>query len=356
MKNILIVIDSLGTGGAEKVMFALSQGFVKRGYKIDLIICDNSIKIDIPDYIKLHILDFKKSIFHYFRYRLKLKNMIKNIEKQNAREFDLILVNLFKSIKLMRKIKHKNTYHILHNAQSQYIQNKKGLKLFFQKRHLQSLYNNLNLITISDGMTKDLLSLGIKPKSVKNIYNPFDFDYIKKQSEKNSNMVYKNYIVHLGRFVPVKRHDILLKAYKKASIDAILLLYGEGELKDDIEVLIKQLALESKVKIMGFTSNPYPIIKNAKMLVVSSDFEGFSAVIVEALYLKTPVVSTNCPTGPKEILTKKYSFCLVEVGNIDSLANKIKTIYDMNLVIDNTIITNRFSLDIIINQYEKLIK
>ena len=163
----------------------------------------------------------------------------------------------------------------------------------------------------------------------------------------------KDYIVHVGRFHKAKRHDILLEAYKKSNITAKLILIGDGSEKENILKTIKKLNLEKKVTLLGFILNPYPIIKNAKFLILTSDYEGFGIVLVEALILNTPIISTNCVSGPSEILVDEYSQYLMEVNNINNIASKIKNIYNNPYEIDSKIL-KKFDKVIITNKYLKL--
>ena len=98
-------------------------------------------------------------------------------------------------------------------------------------------------------------------------------------------------------------------------------MVGTGELLEASKKLVKDLGIEDKVIFTGFKKNPYPYMKHAKLMVLSSDFEGLGLVILEALALGTPVISTDCPSGPNEILANQY---LVAVQDVDELASRIR--------------------------------
>ena len=120
-----------------------------------------------------------------------------------------------------------------------------------------------------------------------------------------------------------KRQDILLKAYKKADVPYKLILLGEGKDEKKINTLIKNMGLKTQVILPGFSNNPFTWIKHAKLFIFSSDFEGFPRTLIESLIIGTPVISTDCPTGPREILTGTLEEFLVPKGDIDALATKI---------------------------------
>lgn len=358
MKHILLIIDSFGIGGAERAVINLTNGFLQKNCTVDLISIDDNIQQKIPSKANLHILGFKKETFNYFKYSKKLHTLINTLEHKNY-TFDLILVNLQKSTRLMKTFKHKNTFHIIRNTLSQSaLKNKSGIRQYFKKRRIQSIYKNLNLITLSNGIMDDMLkTLNIRPKSIQTINNSINFDFINSKSQEipQELNLYDNYIIHVGRLSDAKRHDLLINAFNQANVDAKLLLVGDGPNKEKIQKQIKKLHLEDQVILLGFKSNPYPYIKNAKLLVLSSDYEGMPNVIIEALSLHTPVVSTNCKSGPSEILMGELSQYLVETNNIEQLSQKILEVYNMPYVVTHEM-TKQFNLSYIINKYLNLIK
>lgn len=355
-KRILLIIDSLGIGGAERAVVNLSNGFLQENCNVDIIIIDNIIKTSPPKNANLHVLNFQKKPFRYVYYAKKLHKLIYQLENKYNKEFDLILVNLQKSTRLMRKFKHKNTYHVIRNTLSKsHLINKKGLQKYLKKRKLQKIYNNLNLITLSDGIQTDMINnLQVKPNSIQTINNSINLDFILEQSQdNNSDLIDNDYIVHVGRFSRAKRHDVLIKAFSLANLETKLILVGDGPKKSEIENLIKELNMEDKVVLVGFKKNPYPYIKNARLFVLASDYEGMPNVLIESLSLQTPVVSTNCPSGPSEILRGDFKQYLVETGNVKELAEAMKKTYENPYTVDSKLI-EPYYLKTIIGKYLSL--
>ncbi len=359
MKKILLVVDSLRIGGAERAVINLANGFLKKGFKVDIIAIDNIIEFSPPKEVNLHSIDFKKSFLDYFRYSKKLHRLIVKLEKLDNKEFDLILVNLQKSTRLMKSFNHKKIYHVIRNTLSKSgSKNRKGLNVFFRKQKLKKIYNNLELITLADGIKNDMLNkIGVKPKSIQTINNSINIDFVKEQACKSSllNIGFSDYIIHVGSFSKQKRHDVLLRAFALLDIDVKLLLVGDGSERKSIESLIEKLNIKDKVILTGFQNNPYPYIKNARLLVLSSDYEGMPNVLIESLALNTPVVSTDCPSGPNEILTGELSKYLVEVGDINELSNLMKSVYLNTYTIDENLL-KKFFLENIINKYISLLE
>jgi glycosyltransferase involved in cell wall biosynthesis len=133
----------------------------------------------------------------------------------------------------------------------------------------------------------------------------------------------------VGRFVAQKRIDRLIQAFAAAvhrGLDANLILLGQGPLQHKLQRLADELGIKSRVFFAGFQPNPYPYIKAASALVMSSDYEGFGMVLLEAMALGTPVISTDCPSGPREILQDGRNGILTPVGDNEGMANAIVTL------------------------------
>lgn len=336
-KNICLVIDTLVGGGAERVVLSLATALANLGHCVHIIILDNRIGFDIKDFkFKVHFAEQKKHplrFIRYFRVAQRAKN-VKNKISEIGINFDFVIANLLRSSESCNRAKLANLYCCVHSSitmefNSMLQNSPQGIKRFVRRiKHLlqiKSTYKNQNLITVSKGVENDLLDFGIKPKSVQTIYNPFDFTDIQNQAEKYQ-VDEKDYIIYVGRFSQEKLHDILIKAYKKSDIGQKLLLFGDDNnpTGKEIRQLVADLDLTDRVIFKGFNPNPFPYIKNAKCLVLSSDYEGFGMVLVEALVLGVPVVSTDCPSGPSEILIDELQPFLSPVGDIDALAKNIK--------------------------------
>lgn len=357
MKIIVLVIDSLDGGGAEIANIKLAEAFSEQGYLVHLIMLKNILKFDLDKKINLITLNYEKKYLSLFRdmiYANKLVNILKNIEKEYGK-INLILGSLGLTHNLLNRMGNcGNIYYIMHGSTTvSKLNSKKGISKLYKTYKLKKLYNKKNIICVSKGVEKDILSLNIKPLSVQTIYNFFDFDKIKKLSKVNlKEELPKDYIIHVGRFSKVKRHDILLEAFNLLKDKELkLVLLGEGEEKENILKHIKKLNLTNRVVLYGFQKNPYPFIKNAKVLVLSSDNEGFGNVLVESLILNTIVVSTDCPYGPKEILGRQFSQCLCKVANYKSLSlcieNNLKNPKDIK-----TTDLLPYSKDTVIEQYK----
>lgn len=172
--------------------------------------------------------------------------------------------------------------------------------------------------------------------NVKCIYNPLDKKNVIFLSKEKVNLKFYNYndkkninILNIGRFVDQKDHLTLLKALKilKNRISFKMLIIGRGINKNKMINFIKKNNLSKEVKIIPFQRNPYKFIKLCNLFVLSSAFEGLPNVLLEASCLRKFVISSNCPTGPREILSGGKGGFLFKVGNYEELAKKIEKFY-----------------------------
>jgi glycosyltransferase involved in cell wall biosynthesis len=130
-------------------------------------------------------------------------------------------------------------------------------------------------------------------------------------------------IVSVGRLSPEKDHATLIRAFAKLDRTMRLEIAGDGPMHGPLQSLIRELGLAGRVRLSGFVTDPFPLFRRAALAVSSSRYEGFGNAIVEALACGTPVVATDCPYGPREILADGRYGLLVPVGDADALARAI---------------------------------
>jgi glycosyltransferase involved in cell wall biosynthesis len=365
-KLIGLVVTNLAGSGAEKVVLNLFNMFEKFGHNVYIFLLEDIIIYNLSKKEKEKIISLtKKRKYHKlfsFLGDKSLNNILEKklieIEKQENKSFDLILSNLPSADRVVHYSKRDNIYFCIHTSYYQeileFLRNKKSLRARKKTNLYKKIYENKNLVTVAKQIKDDFKKFNINEKEISTIYNPFDFNYIRNLgSEILDDIPNEDYIISASAFRPVKRHDILLDAYKKSGIKLklILLCSNTKELLD----MIKERDLENSVQILGFRTNPYPYIKNAKALILSSEREGLPTVLIESLILGIPVVSTNCISGPSEILTEKLSKYLVRVNDSDDLSLKMSQVLKDEIVIEDKYI-EKFNEVNIINQYLELIK
>jgi glycosyltransferase involved in cell wall biosynthesis len=162
---------------------------------------------------------------------------------------------------------------------------------------------------------------------VKVVYNPIDHEHISQLAdEEPAKKITVNCdcrtIVSAGRLSKQKDYRTLIKALflVRKTVNVRLLILGEGEMRGDLERLISELELEDHVALPGFFENPFPVMKHADLFVLSSIWEGLPNVLIQSMACGTPVVSTDCPSGPSEILENGKWGRLVPVGDVNALS------------------------------------
>jgi len=325
-KNILLFLKNLKGRGVSKVYLNLAKAFNFYGYNTFIVIRENIIEFDTAG---LNITVFEKDITQ------KVDNFI--IEKK----IDFIISNNVNFLENIKNLSQNNIYYTVHMLWSKRIFKNLRFKKLWQ---LKKEYKNKNVIAVSQAVKEDLLKkIKIKPKKIEVIYDIFDFDDIDIKS-KEFLPKENNYILNIGAFSKEKNHKLLLKVYKDLNTDLDLFLIGKGKLENKIKNYAKKLGIAHKVKFLGFKTNPYPYIKNARLILLTSNDEALPGVAIEGLYLNTPVVSSDSK-GIREILTNELKKFISK--NKSELIKNTKIALQNYPTINKNIIKQKFGFDII---------
>lgn len=347
-KTIVLAIFTLQGNGAERFALTLAKGLVNMGHHAHIVYFKQIIDLPVPEGVKLHFFDYQKyRILPKFMRATIVANAFDKFVLKNIGAPDLVLSNLFPVDFILHKSKLPNIHLVIHNTMSEEYKTADNKQL----NQLKQIYLSKPCIGVSQGVTDDFKKLFGDNSRITTIYNPIDVEEIINTADEFT-IPYQNYIVHVGKFKAQKRHDNLIHAYAQSNQQKMLVLVGTGDLQTQNQQLVKQLGIEDKVIFVGFQKNPYPWIKYADFMVLSSDFEGLGLVILEALALNTPVISTDCPSGPAEILPANN---LVAIGNITQLAEKINQA-SVSLEPFQTTLKEQFTLNYATKAYLNLIK
>ncbi|UNK61335.1 glycosyltransferase [Buttiauxella ferragutiae] len=360
--RILMIIDGLPGGGAEKTVLTLSKGLVAMGHQVSVFslrrVCDYEIPEDVDYQV---ILDTCKKpwrkLTELSRRAALLDSAVEQAQKKG--NFDLVLSHLHKTDRIVahtKSIAREKLWYCVHGMYSySYLQHRQGFSRWIKRKKIQSVYQNSNVVAVSQAVLHDITTnFDITLSGGTVIHNPFDIDGIHLKAKESCEMAGQDYLIHVGRFHEHKRHDRLISAYALSGIQAPLVLMGNGsnERIAELKAMATAAGVGERVIIKSFAPNPYPWIANARMLLLSSDCEGFGNVLVEALICQTPAVSTNCPGGPAEILTGELSRGLSGMS-AQELADTMLDIYNTPPVIDIATIES-YSIGAICQQYLSL--
>lgn len=369
MNKVVIIINSLGNGGAEKVVKLLMERLYKVDSSIELICLEQSgiNRLDFP--IKISYLSsfngtesgIKKLLFMPLL-AFKLMKYVK------INKIDLVQSHLFRAnyINILSKLLFCSDHIIQvvnHTIISSYL--KEGLLGKINLFLIKWLYPSANMIiSVSNIVQIDMQSMFNFNNRLEVIYNPFDIKYIKKQAQEiiiDFNFdIRKKYIISVGRLVKLKRNKDLIYALSKLDDNIELLFIGEGNEKDRLIKLSIELNILNRIHFLGWVDNPYKYIRNSNIFISASETESFGNVLVESMICGTAVITTNCG-GPSEIVENKKSGIVVDIGEIDQLVQSIRIlILDKNVknkYIQNAYIKiEEFGVLKIIKQYKNILR
>ena len=336
--KVLVLHGHLSMGGEERVLINVLKNLVELNYDVDLLITwdhreNNLFENEIPEKVNYEFLfenyDGKSKIIkEIFRLRAK-SSYLKKVEKiVKERKYDIVIdysSNLLKYKDLDIKVP---VFAWIHFSLT-FGEKLSGEKVEKYKKQYKK-YDKI--LAICDTMKDEFVEiLGMDKNKVELVYNPINLEIIKKKAE-NINLKYKNYLnddyfLQVSRLTQQKQPEHLVDIYyklKQCGIKEKLYFIGDGEKVELIKQQIKKYKLENDVILLGQIENPYPFFKNAKLFVHTAKYEGLPTVLLESLAFGTPVVSYDCPTGPKDILGKNSEYGeLISLNNKDEFVEKV---------------------------------
>jgi len=353
----MFIVPSMRGGGSERVISILLKYLSRTKYDIILVLLKNEGKYldDLPNDIKIIDLNVRKARFSIFKIRNAIKRFEPDIVFSTLGHLNLLIsmIRPFLSKKIKFIARESNTVSI-QNKQEKYPNLFNFLYKFF--------YNNFDLIVCqSNYMKNDLINnYDIKNAKIVVINNPVDTEYIKKMLKKSNQLFLDKNKVNLlavGRLSKQKGYDLLLQALSKLDKKFHLTILGEGNEEIYLKALAKTLKIQNQVLFMAFQENPYKYMSQADLYILSSRYEGFPNVVLEAHTCGTPVVAFDCPGGTSEIIENGVNGFLCQCGKVDALVEKINKAslqrFDKNKIKNLTV--NKYDVNIIITYYEKVL-
>lgn len=322
MKKIAIITPFLANGGLEKVAIVEAKELSKY-FDVTLIVMD-TFHIDYPYSGKMIDLDVSlmdrgilKRLYNIVRSTLKLRKL----KKEHS--FDLVishgelanLPNIFSGGEKNILVVHENRFAAIKDMQGKFVN--RIIKYIYSARSVSKI------VTVSEGIRESFIkTLGIKQDEIMTIYNPYDVDEIKTLATEElgefTSLFTHQVLTITGRLTMQKGQWFLLRIFKelKELIPNLkLVILGDGEIKEKLIDLSEELELKTysiwsdnlfddsyDVYFLGFQKNPFKFVHSSKLFVMTSLWEGFGNTIVESMACGTPVISTNCKSGPGEII------------------------------------------------------
>lgn len=359
-ERIAIFLPSLAGGGAEHVIVQLANHFSRRGVSVDLVLAQNTgvwrDKVS-PD---VRVIGLRAR-----RTASALPWLIKYLRAEQPTCILATLLHANVVAALATALANTNTRLVLREANFFTEQKRRATKVNAKAALSLSMWayrRAHRVVAVSQAMAEDLRNaLGLPAEKVVTIYNPVDLDALQNAAKMPvdhpwlSNDDDLPVILGIGRLEAQKDFATLLRAFAivKTQHDCRLIILGEGTLRGRLTSLARELGVADSVDMPGFVKNPYAYLLRASVFVLSSAHEGMPNALVEALALGVPVVSTDCPSGPSEILEGGRWGPLVPVGDVSAMAHAILKTLAKPAIRETPIHTvcDRFGVERIANQY-----
>ena len=327
-KRLAIFVHSLYGGGAERAMLNLARGFSEQGIQVDLVLLrvEGAYLSQLPPEVRVIDLGGKRlwqslpALVNYLRQE-QPPVMLSTLDDTNIAAL------------WVRRLSGSKTRLVV-NVQNTISQDAKTATQL--KTRLMPLLTRWffpwadAVVTVSHGVADDLVNLGVATDCIHVIPNPVITPEIFERGREAIDHPWfapnqLPVILGVGRLNQQKNFSTLIQALAQVQKQrpCRLVILGEGEEEDSLKRLIEDLELSDVVDLPGFVSNPYGYMARSAVFVLSSLFEGLPSVLIEALAMGTSVVATNCKSGPMEILENGKYGKLVNVGDVEKIANAI---------------------------------
>src|SRR6185437_11489801 len=324
-QRILLVLPSLERGGGERVLLQLARSFLAAGREVHVavLVGGGPLRGDVPDAAVLHeLIDadrVAKSFTLAWRAFPKLASLLRTVEPK-AILSTMTGTNLLTILACIRA--RVGARLVLREASS--LVNARSI---FKRQAMRWLYRKAgSVIAVSNGVAEDLRGLGVPSDRIRVINNPVDQKRLRHLAEVGPtlpNLDGVPYVMALGRLTEAKDYPTLLRAYSASKLrhSHRLVIVGEGEERAKLESVVRDLGVADRVLLAGALDNPFHVLADAALLVLSSRWEGYPNVLLEALALDVPVVATDCRHGPRELLGGCCRGRTVPVGDSIALAH-----------------------------------
>lgn len=360
-KRLAIFLHTLYGGGAERAMFNLACGFSRLGVNVDIVLLrmEGHYLSQVPPEVRVVDLGGRRLLFS-----------LNAISRYLRQEQPQVLLSTLDDTNIaalwMRRLSGVNTRVVVNvqNTISQDAQNATQLKTKVMPQLVRWFFPWADaIVTVSQGVAEDLVQIGLPAQSIQVIHNPVVTPELLQKAQAPLEHPWfapgqPPVILSVGRLEKQKDYATLIRAFAQVRQQQTvrLMILGEGSLRSHLEALVQELQLTEDVLMPGFVANPYAYMSRAAMFVLSSLFEGLPTVLIEAIAVGTPVVATNCKSGPEEILANGQYGKLVTVGNHQQLAAAIKETLVTSA--DSETLRYRaadFSLEKALNQYQQVL-
>ncbi len=321
----LFIAKNFILGGAEKDILNIADKLRQHDHRLDLAVFENKIDIKIKQSLTIHHLSSLQFHSPFSKTIGLLKGLIRLIPlipqyhylisfERSAGYISVLLSRIFKKKSIIR------TTNPIRLCLASSYPNRIVYQFHLLLHRLMFSLTDW-IICPSQGIKKEIVTdFSINPNKIIIIHPLINLGQIKQYSRRRLNQYEisrfkkKTIVINIGRLDNQKNQTVLINAFARVVVhhpQAILLIIGDGEKKTLLRQQIKQLHLNKRVFLLGKKNNPFPYLRRARLFVFTSKYEGYATVLIEALYCRIPIISIDCPYGPREILTKQTAHSLL---------------------------------------------
>lgn len=350
--RILFVLPSMRGGGAERVIATLLNHMDLE--RFEPILCLLQKEGPYLDELRdaVQIIDLQAP-----RVRYAVKKLMDLIRFVKPDIVFSTLGHLNLAISMFRFLLPRRILFIARESNTVSLQNKSEKYAFLYDALYRMFYNGFDLIVAqSSYMKQDLVdNFKMPSEKIRVIYNPVDIRAIQEKIVRDAAppKTASLNLLAVGRYSEQKGFDLLLKSLSLVQTDVHLKILGDGPLRDALQQQVKTLGLESRVSLLGFQKNPYQYMAEADYLILSSRYEGFPNVVLEAHVCGLPTIVFGCPGGTSEIVLDNVNGIVVECQNVEALASVIdrRPRFDPGELFAS--VASRFDAGRIVREYEQ---
>ncbi|MDI5891864.1 glycosyltransferase [Halomonas rhizosphaerae] len=334
MPHVLLVIDQLASGGAPRSVLKLTRALLDSHIRVSLISLSDRVGLPIPEGAEWHVVPFTSANRweKLRRYQLHARRFDDFLARQET-PFDLVVANLHQAHQVVSRstLAKQAWYCIRSDPWQELLSNKRGWRRGIKRHKVRRLYDSKRIIALSRTNLESLERIGSQPQATRVIPNVLQVENIHRLMQARiaePELQDTDFCLFVGRLnFRQKRLDRLLEGYLASGVDLPLVLIGDGE-DERLQQEVIRLGLQDRVRALGGRNNPYPYMRRASVLLLSSDYEGLPNVLLESLACDTPVVSTDCLSGPRDILVGELARGLVPLEDTQAFGRAIRDITD----------------------------
>jgi glycosyltransferase involved in cell wall biosynthesis len=365
-RRILFFVDSLQHGGLTHVALALVEVMAARGLVVGLGVLEGLIEAPVPadTWVRVNAVVRDARSRGHMRFRRKATSFAQRTIAEFEATFGPADVIVAAGELSLRCLPAASPAHLVVSSHSSQLQVPKhpgwpgrarlALRRLRRGARLRRLLDGRHVHVVSHGLAAELTEeFRVKPASLHVIHNPFDIQGMRAAAvvdTPQSDAQPLPFVVGVGRLVGPKRFDRLIDAFADSGVDGHLLLIGQGGLESALRARAADRGIAERFRIVPFHDNHLALVRRARLLVLTSDSEGLANVLIEALIVGVPALSTDCPYGPRDILGQLDARALVPLDRLDLLPGRLRDLVRDPYPIPEESV-QRFARDRIVEQY-----